>query len=97
MTMLPDPESEPTISVEDAGRAMGLGRTLAYQEARRYIATGGAEGLPAIRFGRTLRCPTAELRRMVGLEPGRDGAPAEAGARHTSIGLVDTEGVDHGR
>lgn len=64
---LPDPLESPTISVEEAGRALGLGRAKSYAEAQRYERTGGAEGLPVVRFGRTMRCPTAAVRRLVGL------------------------------
>lgn len=68
MTPLPRPEDQPTLDVEIAGAALGLGRTKAYVEARRFLATEGREGLPVIRFGRTLRVPTAELRRLLGLD-----------------------------
>jgi hypothetical protein len=64
---LPDPSESPTISVEEAGRALGLGRAKAYLEAQLFERTGGAEGIPVMRFGRTLRCPTAAVRQLVGL------------------------------
>lgn len=65
--MLPDPADHPTLSVEAAGALFGLGRACAYSEAARYIATGGAEGLPVIRFGRRLRVPTARALAMLGI------------------------------
>jgi hypothetical protein len=65
---LPDPLQQPTLSIEEAARACGLGRAKAYSEAARYEATGGRDGLPVIRFGRSLRVPTAELRRMLGID-----------------------------
>jgi hypothetical protein len=68
MTALPDPAAEPTISVEVGGALCGLRRSKSYLEARRYIDTNGAEGLPAIAFGRTLRCPTALVLRKLGLD-----------------------------
>lgn len=68
MTRLPDPLLEPTVSVEVGGALFGLRRSKSYVEARRYIDTNGAEGLPAITFGRTLRCPTALVLRKLGLD-----------------------------
>ena len=56
------------MTVEDGGRFLGFGRAKAYQEANRYLATDGAEGLPVVRFGRTLRVPTAALLRLVGID-----------------------------
>ena len=65
--LLPDPTTEPTISVERAGQVLGISRASAYQAAQ----TGE---LPTIRFGRRLLVPTAVLARMLGQEP--DGAAA---------------------
>lgn len=55
------------LTVEEAGRLFRLGRTKAYEEAHRYLETGGECGLPVVRFGRALRCPTAKLRVLMGL------------------------------
>jgi hypothetical protein len=44
-------------TVEEAADVLRIGRTLAYALARRYEATGGAEGLPVIRLGNCLRVP----------------------------------------
>jgi hypothetical protein len=60
-----DPAQHPTISVEEAARILGLGRSKAYAQARLYLATSGAEGLPVLEFGRSLRVPTAALRRLL--------------------------------
>ncbi len=38
-----------------------MGRTFVYQEARRYLATGGTAGIPCRKFGRLLRFPSSEL------------------------------------
>gem|GEM_PF-7077513 len=51
----------------EAGALFGLGRSKSYEEAKRYIASGGREGLPTIAFGRTRRCPTALVARLLGL------------------------------
>lgn len=56
------------MSVPEAGAFLGIGRSQAYEEAARYLRTGGAEGIPVIRFGRILRVPTAAFRRMLGLD-----------------------------
>ena len=55
------------ISVEEAGRLLGLSRSKAYEEARKYVETQGREGLPAIAFGRSLRCPTSLVLSLLGL------------------------------
>ncbi len=52
-----------TVSVEIAGRALGIGRNAAYAAAKR-------GDIPTIRLGGTIRVPCAPLRRMLGLEPG---------------------------
>jgi excisionase family DNA binding protein len=49
------------VSVEQAGAWCGLGRSAAYEAVRR-------GELPALRFGRTLRVPTARLRVLLGLD-----------------------------
>src|SRR3546814_20859142 len=41
-----------------------LGRTTVYAQARLYLATGGAEGIPCRKFGRSLRFPSDELARF---------------------------------
>ncbi len=49
------------MTVTDAGRALGLGRSAAYD------AVGRGE-IPSIKIGKRLLVPTAALRRMVGLD-----------------------------
>jgi excisionase family DNA binding protein len=58
----------PTISVEHAGRLLGLGRSASYEAVQR------AE-LPVIRFGRRMVVPTARLLALLGVsqETERDG------------------------
>ncbi|GAA0252836.1 hypothetical protein GCM10009527_056210 [Actinomadura nitritigenes] len=53
-----------TISVDTAARAMGLGRTRAYQLARR-----GEFPCKVIRIGASYRVVTVDLRRLLGIEP----------------------------
>lgn len=53
-----------SISVETAARAIGLGRTRAYQLARR-----GEFPCKVIRIGASYRVVTVDLRRPLGIEP----------------------------
>ena len=45
------------LTVTEAATDLRIGRTLAYQLAHQYLATGGREGLPVIRVGGNLRVP----------------------------------------
>jgi excisionase family DNA binding protein len=51
----------PVLSVEEAGRVVGLKRSAAYDAARR-------GELPTITFGRRVLVPTAALLALLGLE-----------------------------
>ncbi len=87
--MIPDPRERPTLSVEEAGAIVGLGRSSAYVEASRYLRTDGRHGLPVIAFGRRLLVPTARLLDMLGLAPveARSSSGAEEqSATHVSVG-----------
>lgn len=57
---IPDPRAVPTLSVEVAGRYVGLGRDSAYKAANR-------GDLPTIRIGRRMVVPTAALLKLVGI------------------------------
>ncbi len=50
-----------TVTVEQAGRALGIGRNAAYAAAKR-------GDIPALKIGGAIRVPTAALRRMLGLD-----------------------------
>jgi len=54
------------LTVEEAAAVLRIGRTAAYELARCYRATGGAEGLPVIVLGRLLRVPRAQLEEWAG-------------------------------
>ncbi|HXU98091.1 MAG TPA: hypothetical protein VFP03_08325 [Jiangellaceae bacterium] len=45
------------LTVEQARQVLGIGRSLAYGEVRRYLATAGREGIPAVRIGSAIRIP----------------------------------------
>jgi hypothetical protein len=57
------------LTVPEVMARLRLGRTTIYEQARLYLATNGAEGLPCRRFGRSLRFPAAAFDASV-----RDGA-----------------------
>ena len=64
----------PFLRVEDAARLLGISRTSAYALANRWLTTDGADGLTAIRIGRSIRIPAAALDRLA--EPTRQPAVA---------------------
>jgi hypothetical protein len=53
------------LTVGQAARLLCIGRTLAYDLARRYEASGGVEGLPVMRLGGCLKVPTWALLELV--------------------------------
>jgi len=62
-------EPAPFLTVVEAAALLRVGRTVAYQQARQYLATGGREGLPVVRLGRQLRVPRHALERLMRLDP----------------------------
>ena len=62
--MLPDLHTEPTLTVERAAEVLGISRASAY----RAVHDGT---LPALRFGKSIRIPTADLLRLLGADRGR--------------------------
>jgi hypothetical protein len=47
----------PVLTVEEAASVFRIGRSLAYQLAREYDASGGVSGLPVVHLGGCLRVP----------------------------------------
>lgn len=58
---LPTAAERPTLTIPEAGHYVGLGRSAAYEAARR-------GELPTLRFGGRLVVPTAKLRALLGLD-----------------------------
>lgn len=61
MSALPKPEERPTLSVEEAAKALGISRASGYA-----AANNGT--IPTLRIGKRLVVPTAALRRMLGFD-----------------------------
>ena len=59
--VLPDPEVTPTVNVYTVAAALGMSRDGVYDAANR-------GELPSVRVGRRVLFPTAEIRRLVGLD-----------------------------
>ncbi len=53
------------LTVKDAARVLGIGRSHVYNLTKLYFASGGVEGLPVIRLGDLLRVPKAALHERV--------------------------------
>ncbi len=72
----------PYITVTQAAERLQISRTLAYELARRYLLTGGKEGLPVIRLGkRILRVVVPELYRLGHLTDGEHDRPDDPAPR----------------
>ncbi|MGD9794258.1 MAG: helix-turn-helix domain-containing protein [Acidimicrobiia bacterium] len=53
------------LTVEEAGAVLRIGRSQAYALARRFIDSGGLDGIPVVRFGSSMRVPTASLLKLL--------------------------------
>jgi excisionase family DNA binding protein len=58
----------PFLRVEDAARLLRISRTSAYALARQWFHSGGANGLPAVRIGRSIRIPAVALDRLTDID-----------------------------
>ncbi|HEY3090682.1 MAG TPA: helix-turn-helix domain-containing protein [Jatrophihabitantaceae bacterium] len=58
---IPDPALQPTVTVEEAGDALGVSRASAYEGVRK-------GEIPSIKIGRRIVVPTAALRRLLELD-----------------------------
>lgn len=60
------------LSIEQAAAVLEISRTATYQLANDWLRTSGADGLPVIRLGRTLRVPRAALERLQSIDVAAD-------------------------
>jgi excisionase family DNA binding protein len=58
-------DAPPLLTVDEAARLLRVSRSLAYQLVRRYLATNGVDGVPAIRVGSCLRVPRWALLELI--------------------------------
>jgi excisionase family DNA binding protein len=64
------------LTVEEAAAILRIGRTFAYDLAKQFIITAGAEGLPVVRVGRLLRVPRESLESFINSDmPNRKTSP----------------------
>lgn len=56
------------LTIEEAAGVLRISRTAAYDQAHRWLATGGREGLPVVRIGRSMRVPRAALQRILTID-----------------------------
>jgi len=70
------------LTVDEAATVLRIGRATAYEGVRMYLASGGAEGIPAIKVGpRTIRVPRAALLRRLSDDPANAGREPHADLR----------------
>ncbi len=62
-------ELPPFLRIEQVQELTQLGRSQVYELTRLWRDTDGAEGIPVVPFGRSLRVPTAALLRMALIDP----------------------------
>ena len=62
----------PFLRVEEAAQLLRISRTSAYTLAAQWLNTNGADGLPAVRIGRSIRIPAVALDRLA--DPGAVGS-----------------------
>lgn len=70
-------EQPEVLTVEEAAALLRISRNSAYALARRWLATDGAEGLPVVKLGRTLRVPRPALLRILDQPRPRVGAAGD--------------------
>lgn len=68
------------LTVAEAAELLRVSPSTIYELIHRYRATGGAEGIPARRLGRSLRIPRIVLFRMLGLETDASSTGGDRGA-----------------
>lgn len=53
------------LTIQEAAQVLRISRGAAYALARRWRETGGREGIPCLKLGRTLRVPKDALHEML--------------------------------
>lgn len=83
----------PALEVPEAAELLGLSRAKGYEEARRFLDSGGIEGLPAVRFGRRIVVPTVRVLALLGLDhlAATNGQDPEGSQRDSRSILVSDE------
>jgi excisionase family DNA binding protein len=94
--MLDNRETVPYLTIPEAATLLRVSRTTAYEMARRYLLTGGREGLPVVRVNkRLLRIPRQDFETWFrcqspiveqGEQVGPDGTPPTASATTSLLG-----------
>jgi excisionase family DNA binding protein len=64
------------LTIEEAAKVLRISRGVAYALARQWLDSGGRQGLPVVRLGRSLRVPRAGLLRL--LDVGGEGSATGA-------------------
>lgn len=77
------------LTVAEAAAVLRLSRTTVYELIRRWNATEGAEGLRAVRLGRSLRIPRIAVTRLLGLT--RTAAAAGSGVAIAPMAQTERE------
>ena len=75
------PQRTEYLTVPEVMAYLRLGRTTVYAQARLYLSTGGEQGLPCRRFGRSLRFPLDELAGFTGSPAGHEPGPTATRGR----------------
>ncbi len=80
LRVVPDPPSfdelPEVLTIGEAAKVLRISRGAAYALARQWLDSGGREGLPVVRLGRSLRVPRAGLLRL--LDVGGEGSATGA-------------------
>lgn len=54
------------LTLDEAAAVLRVGRSTAYREANKFEASGGATGIPVIRYGKQFRVPRCRLEEQLG-------------------------------
>lgn len=71
-------------SVEEVAQILGISRGLAYQQARAFIDSGGAMGIPTIKIGARYLVPDDALRRFLTIDLQGDSATSPSTGRSST-------------